>query len=160
MELHLTNLVPDQIVKALCNTLIHSLWQGLILAALTGLTIVLNKKARAALCYKLMIGLLVLFTAGITFTFFTQLPAATIKQATPITITTQTQIFQAAPTQVIVTEKPQSILSNCIGFFNSHSDTVVLIWFLIICARFVQLAAGLHTIYHIKRQQVLSAGKY
>src|ERR1700743_2081209 len=160
MELHLTNLVPDQIVKALCNTLIHSLWQGLILAALTGLAIVLTKKASAALRYNLMIGLLVLFTAGITFTFFTQLHTADIRQTTPITITNQTQVFQAVPTQVIVTKKPESILSNCIGFFNAHSDTVVLIWFLIICARFVQLAAGLHTIYHIKRKQVLSAGMY
>ncbi len=160
MELHLTNLVPDQIVKALCNTLIHSLWQGLILAALTGLTIVLTKKASAALRYNLMIGLLVLFTAGITVTFFTQLHTADIRQATPVTITTQTQVFQAVPTQVMVTKKPESIISNFIGFFNAHSDAVVLIWFLIICARFVQLAAGLHTIYHIKRKQVLSAGMY
>ena len=37
---------------------------------------------------------------------------------------------------------------------------MVLIWFLIICARSIQFAAGLHNIYHIKRTKVLSAGIY
>ena len=81
MELHLTTLVPNQLIKALCNTLIHSLWQGLILAAIAGLTIVLTKKARAAFRYNLMIGLLVLFSVAITVTFFTQLNFAAATNA-------------------------------------------------------------------------------
>jgi bla regulator protein BlaR1 len=69
MELHLTNLVPDQLIKALCNTLIHSLWQGLILAAIAGLVIVSTKKSSAALRYNLMIGLLIAFSAAAIVTF-------------------------------------------------------------------------------------------
>ena len=160
MELHLTNLIPDQLIKALCNTLIHSLWQGLILAAITGLTIVLTKKASAALRYNLMIGFLVLFSATTVFTFFTQLHFAEVKEAAPISITTKAQLLQATDNNIVPTEKPDNILTNCINYFNTHSDTIVLIWFLIICARFVQLAAGLHNIYHIKRTKVLAAGSY
>ncbi|HSY75653.1 MAG TPA: M56 family metallopeptidase, partial [Bacteroidia bacterium] len=158
MELHLTNLVPDQLIKALCNTLIHSLWQGLILAAVTGLTIVLTKKASAALRYNLMIGFLVLFSVTTVFTFFTQLHLAEVKKVAHITITTKAQLLQA--TNVVPIEKPDTILTNCINYFNVHSDTIVLIWFLIICARFMQLAAGLHNTYHIKRTKVLAAGNY
>jgi hypothetical protein len=33
------NNITDQLVTALCNTLMHSLWQGLILAAIAGLTL-------------------------------------------------------------------------------------------------------------------------
>jgi beta-lactamase regulating signal transducer with metallopeptidase domain len=160
MELHLTNLIPDQLIKALCNTLIHSLWQGLILATFTGLTVVLTKKASAALRYNLMIGFLVLFSVTTVFTFFTQLHFAEAKKAAPIAFTSQAQLFQAPNNNEIPTEKPENIVSNCMNYFNTHSDTIVLIWFLIICARLVQLAAGLHNIYHIKRTKVLLAGTY
>src|ERR1700749_3333115 len=117
MELHLTNLIPDQLIKALCNTLIHSLWQGLILAAITGLTIVLTKKASATLRYNLMIGFLVLFSATTVFTFFTQLHFAEVKEAAPITITTQAQLLQATNGNVVTAEKPENIISNCINYF-------------------------------------------
>jgi bla regulator protein BlaR1 len=160
MELHLTNLIPDQLIKALCNMLIHSLWQGLILASVTGLTVVLTKTASAALRYNLMIGLLILFSATIVFTFSTQLDIAGMKQAVSISITTKARLLQANNTHVIPTERSENILTNCINYFNTHSDTIVLIWLLIICARFVQLADGLHNIYHIKRTKVLTAGIY
>jgi bla regulator protein BlaR1 len=161
MELHLTNLVPDQLIKALCGTLIHSLWQGLILAALTGMIIVLTKKTSAAIRYNLMIGLLVLFSTATTVTFFVELHLAGSKEASPIAINTTTvQQVQASPDHAIAAEKSVNILSNCINYFNTHSDTIVLMWFLIICARCVQLAAGLHNIYYFKRTKVLSAGTY
>src|SRR5258708_35057099 len=96
MELHLTNLVPDQIVKALCNTLIHSLWQGLILAAVAGLTIVLTKKASAAFRYNLMIGLLALFSLAITFTIFSQLNFAGATKATVDVSADKTYTYQVA----------------------------------------------------------------
>ena len=159
MELHLTNLVPDQIIKALCNTLIHSLWQGLILAAVTGLTIVLTKKASAALRYNLMISFLVLFSAAITFTFFSQLHFST-QETNHIATTGKVFTYQLAPGDVATGKSQQNIINNCISYFNTHSDTIVLIWFLIICARCVQLGAGLHNIYYIKRTKVISAGTY
>jgi len=159
MELHPTNLVPDQIIKALCNTLIHSLWQGLILAAVTGLTIVLTKKASAALRYNLMISYLVLFSAAITFTFFSQLHFST-QEASHVSNFGKVYTYQAMPGNTVTENNPQSIISNCISYFNTHSDTIVLIWFLIICARCVQLAAGLHNVYYIKRTKVISAGTY
>src|ERR1700761_2608692 len=108
MELPLTNLVPDQLIKALCNTLIHSLWQGLILAAITGLAIVLTKKASAALRYNLMIGLFVLFGATTVFTFFTQLHFAEAKETAFLSITTKTQLLPANNNNVVPTEKPEN----------------------------------------------------
>jgi bla regulator protein BlaR1 len=111
-------------------------------------------------CDNLMIGFLILFGVAIGFTFFTQLYFTGAKEVTPITITIRAQLMQAANGNVAAAEKPESILTNCVNYFNTHSDTIVLIWLLIICARFVQLAAGLHSIYHIKRTKVLAAGIY
>src|SRR5579862_297102 len=66
-------LVSDDIIKALCNTLMHSLWQGILLALLTGAIIIFTKKASAAYRYNLLVGALALFAFGITSTFIWQL---------------------------------------------------------------------------------------
>jgi bla regulator protein BlaR1 len=58
------NNLTDQLMGALCNMLINSLWQGLLLAALGGLIIVFTKKANAAIRYNLLIGVLSLFLIG------------------------------------------------------------------------------------------------
>src|ERR1700712_2140944 len=158
MELHLTNRVPDQLIKALCNTLIHSLWQGLILAAIAGLVIIATKKSGAALRYNLMIGLLIVFSAAATVTFFMQLEKAGRTNATPLTVIATSPVSQIATVNVKPIEKTGSLLANCVNYFNMHSDTVVLIWFLIICARCIQFGAGLHHIYYIRRTKVLSPG--
>ena len=160
MELHLTNILSDQLIKALCNTLIHSLWEGIILAVLAGIVIVLTRRASAALRYNLMIGLLALFSVAISFTFFMQIHFAAVSDSAPVMTIAGTQPGQSSAVNPVTTTKQHNILENCIGYFNSHSDTIVLIWFLIICTRCVRLAAGLHNVYYIKRNKTLPAGTY
>jgi len=52
---NLQQLLPDHIAQALCRTLIGSVWQGLILAMLTGLAILFTKKTSAAKRYSLLV---------------------------------------------------------------------------------------------------------
>lgn len=56
-------------IQAICWTLIHSLWQGLLLTFLTGIVLVYTKKAAAALRYNLLSGLFFLFLVGCALTF-------------------------------------------------------------------------------------------
>ena len=74
--------IPDSIVNAICWTLIHSLWVGMIIALLAGIVISLTRKSAAALRYRLLCGLLVLFVFSMAVTF---LPSATIQIASSIT---------------------------------------------------------------------------
>ncbi|HEY2583758.1 MAG TPA: M56 family metallopeptidase, partial [Mucilaginibacter sp.] len=160
MELHLTDLVSDQVIKALCNTLIHSLWQGIIMAVITGLTIILTKKSSAALRYNLLTGYLFLFAIAAAFTFFKQLhPSENIK-VTATTVISPTPTLQMVTNHQQVRKTASDIISVCTGYFNTHADVIVLVWFLIICARSVQLAAGLQSVYYIKWNKVASAGVY
>jgi hypothetical protein len=39
-----------------------------------------------------------------------------------------------------------------ISYFNTHYSIIVLIWFLIICAKIVQMAVGLHAVFHLKQR--------
>ena len=72
------NFIPDTIVRAVCWTLLHSLWQGLILAIVAGGILVLSKKAGSALRYNTLCSLLLLFVLVSGYTFYHQLatPAA------------------------------------------------------------------------------------
>ena len=55
---------------ALGQTLIHSLWQGVILAAITGLIIILTRNNKAANRYLLMVGTMLVFAVVSIGTFF------------------------------------------------------------------------------------------
>ncbi|NII27660.1 M48 family metalloprotease [Pseudoflavitalea sp. X16] len=56
-------------IQAFSWMLIHSLWQGLLLAILAGMVMLFTKKARAIVRYTIVTGLLVTFLAGCGFTF-------------------------------------------------------------------------------------------
>jgi len=165
--------MSDHIIKALCNTLMHSLWQGIILAVVTGVIIIFTKRSSAAFRYNSLVGALTLFALGVTVTFIGQLqkpaaksasyystgsPAGTIQtSAADATSTLQAPATAAAP----IAQRPGAgmITEKVIGFFNTHYTTIVLIWFLIICAKSVQMAVGLHSVSHLKRTNVSRVGK-
>src|SRR5215469_6814484 len=61
--------IPETIIRALCWTLLHSLWQGLLFAGVAGVVLVLTRRSPAALRYNLLCGGLMLFllVSGVTF---------------------------------------------------------------------------------------------
>ncbi len=46
-----------------------------------------------------------------------------------------------------------------VSYFNTHYNIIVLIWFLIICAKSVQMAVGLHGVFHLRRTKVFAVGE-
>ncbi len=51
--LFITGFISGQLAQAICRTLIHSLWQGLLAAALVGIVILTTRRSRATLRYNL-----------------------------------------------------------------------------------------------------------
>jgi len=158
-------LASDHIIKAVCTTLMHSLWQGILLAIITGAIIIFTKKASAAYRYNLLVGALTLFAGGVLFTFMWQLsqshPAAYITNATisNATIANTVDNMQATAVPVMQQNVKESVTEMVMNYFNSHYNIIVLIWFLIICAKSVQMAVGLHSIFHLKRTKVFAVGE-
>jgi beta-lactamase regulating signal transducer with metallopeptidase domain len=155
-------LLGDHLIKALCNTLMHSLWQGILLAVITGAIIVFTKKASAAYRYNLLIGALMLFAFGVTATFIWQMrsPAANGASYVYYSAGARANAIQTTAADAIsTTPVPGNITATVIGYFNTHYNIIVLIWFLIICAKSVQMAVGLHHILHLKRTKVFKVGE-
>jgi bla regulator protein BlaR1 len=158
-----SDILTDQLIKALGNTLIHSLWQGVLLAVAGGFIIIFTKKLSAALRYNLLITVMLLFTCGILITFFLQMrPTQTghliykggnAAVSSPITLQTQ-------PVTATIYVNKQSITDALINYLNAHCNTIVLIWFLIICAKSIKLAVGIHEVYHLKHTKTYAVSKY
>ena len=155
------SLLTGQLIKALGNTLIHSLWQGVLLAIAGGLIIVFTKKLSAALRYNLLICATLLFACGTIITFIMQLQPLQSVSAIytggnaavnlPVTQNVAPLVNYAAK------QSPADLLT---GYLNAHCNTIVLIWFLIICIKSIKLAVGGYEVYHLKHSKIYAVSSY
>lgn len=143
------------------KTLLHSLWQGLALALITALMLVFTSKSSAKLRYNLLISGLILFAVSSSFSFVyewqqsTQTDFETLRVIAP-SVDDQ-QIQANGP---LTGAEPVDLIQKAVRYFSGYASTIVLIWFLVICARSVQLFAGLYSIKRIRNTQVSPAGIY
>ncbi len=147
----------DEWVNALCNTLVQSLLQGIFLAAAAGLIVICTRRVSAALRYNLLVSVLLCFAAVVMITFIVQLETAAHTSRLGV------QVVPAVENHSVVSinntmqgTTARSFTNTLTGYLNSHANIVVLIWFLIICAKSIQLAVGLHGTYTLKRVNVFT----
>ncbi|RZL06332.1 MAG: M56 family metallopeptidase, partial [Pedobacter sp.] len=150
-----------EVQQAIYVTLLHSLWMGLVLALTTGIVIVATKKNTAVMRYNLLTTLLFAFVVGIGFVFYQSLTDKTDVINHIETITAgqlNEQGIKAQSTMAgtsIITD-----ITSVLNLWSAYSNQIVLIWFLIICAKCIQLMIGLHSIYYLKHNKVFVAGKF
>ncbi|HWB25822.1 MAG TPA: M56 family metallopeptidase [Chitinophagaceae bacterium] len=152
------NFLTGKIVQALCWTLLHSLWQGLLLAVITGIIMVLSKKSGSALRYKLLSTIFFAFIviAGITFYHEMQAikpagtSAATIKITAPVNHvnTAPVQANNIVPVADSNGKTLQYYVQNFVDYFNRQASLIVAVWFIIFMARCVKILSGL---VHLQR---------
>jgi|GEM_PF-281810 len=153
----------DRLLSALCDTLLHSLWQGIILAAIAGLIVICTRKASSALRYNLLVSALLLFAIGVGATFAWQygsrVPAIAAIGPMPH-INGNVAHFQPQPVRVFVSGQQVHIPGfneRWSTYLSDHHDAIVFIWFLIVCARSLQLAFGLYGTYRLRKVRVFAA---
>jgi bla regulator protein blaR1 len=139
--------MQEIIIRAVCWTLLHSLWQGLLLAAGAAILMMLTRQSGSALRYKLLCSLLIIFVAGVSFTFFRQInisinPAVAIKAVA--TFSEQSKATnQPSAGNLVFTDSIQKITGTVIFYFNQYSWLLVLIWFFLFLYHFVKLLLGM-----------------
>ncbi len=138
---NLQQLLPDHIAQAICRTLISSVWQGLVLAMLTGMIILFTKKVSAAKRYGLLVGLLCLFTLSFIFTLIVELNSADGSDYV---------IQDVASHSMNLLE----LLNYNLLYIEKHAAIVVLTWLVIISARSFKMVFGLYIIQRLKRTKI------
>ncbi|WP_316794937.1 M56 family metallopeptidase [Pedobacter agri] len=156
------NFLPENWLNALGATLFHSLWLGVVLAIFAGAIMFATRKASAKLRYNLLTGSLFLFVVAISISFYLELNThafeTNIKKANELSI----HLSTLNDNQINITGLQFdlfSILTNFLSVWNSYAFQIVLIWFLVICGKSIQLLAGLSGIYHLRNNQTYAAGK-
>ncbi|MFZ1528056.1 MAG: M56 family metallopeptidase [Ferruginibacter sp.] len=149
----------ESITNALSWALLHSLWQGVLAALFAGVIILLTKKTKPVLRYNLLAATLLVFLAGVAYTFIAQLLPA--NEIPGVTITDATAINVANPsTEKVIANAEFSVTDNVVAFFDTYARWIVLTWLLIIGYKFIRLSAGLYGIYQLKIRSVYSPGEY
>jgi bla regulator protein BlaR1 len=150
--------LSDSLTRAICWTLIHSLWQGLILAAVAGILVLFTRKSVAAFRYNLLAALFFVFMGVVTFTFVYELnrpgPGTTIAQLTPA-VNNEPVIGQLSlpGDRAVEMVQEQDYIARFAGYFNQHASLFVAIWFFIFLAKSVKLMSGLVYIQRIKHHK-------
>jgi bla regulator protein BlaR1 len=143
-------ITTDRFISVLCNTLLHSLWQGLILAAVTGLIVLFTRKSSAAMRYNLLISALALFAIGVGLTFAMQ-----IQESQPLVTSTIVGDNLAGTGAIDINiTTPARFTENVFDYLNQHHNTIITIWFLIICVKSIQLVVGLLGVRRLKHTKV------
>jgi beta-lactamase regulating signal transducer with metallopeptidase domain len=156
----IAHLFSDHLATALSSTLIHSLWQGALLSAVTGLVMTCTRRSSSALRYNWLVAVMALFAVVVAGTFIIEVN----KDGTgaPVSAVHYTVNQTPAPAGITVyTAASSSNIIETIGsYLNRYAATIVWIWFLIVCARCVQLLVGLRDVYDLRHKNTFGIGGY
>jgi len=140
--------ISDGTIKAVCWTLIHSLWIGLIIALFCGIVIATTRKSTAALRYRLLCSLLVLFVFSIAVTYCIEASSnklPSLPSPPPVVVMVGAN---ASVSQQIGTALNRSIVDYTQRFLNQNANIIFLIWLLFFIFKSLKMISGL---LHIQR---------
>lgn len=141
------------------KTLLHSLWQGVILAVLTALIVLFTTKSNAKLRYNLFVGSLLLFVFGVGVTFLIELNSFNAVAAVKALGKSEERIVITDPiiSNAVVNA---AFFDHLIGYLGKYSSSIVLVWFLIICAKSIRFMVDIRTLFQIRTKMVYQAGAF
>ncbi|MHA4811062.1 M56 family metallopeptidase [Flavitalea flava] len=125
----------ETLCRAIFFTLIHSLWQGLVLALLTGLIMVSTKNISASLRYHILTGVLFLFVALVIYTLVIELDTDDWNRSQPVAASGSHNYLIA-------------LLFNTI---QRHVLFFVAGWFTLVLIKALRLIVGLYTIKRLQK---------
>lgn len=153
MEPLAAQFISQQTIQAICWTIVHSMWLGVVLAFGAALVVQFTRKAAPALRYNLLAAMLLLFLVASTVTFCLQLQTASSGLATSSAkLISMGQVSGGSATfvQAPASLSAQSILSGVTAFCNQFSGVIVLLWFIVFTYKSMRIMAGIRHISHLR----------
>jgi bla regulator protein BlaR1 len=140
------------LTQAICWTLIHSLWQGLLLTIVAGTVMLLTKKARAAVRYMLLMALFAAFLVVCGYTFIhvwnnADTSGPLMAGTLPVTHVLQDYGMGNLPTAWI-------------AYCSDHAMFIVTAWLIIFTFRCWQMTRALLYIRRIRESRFQDPGPY
>src|ERR1043165_2879122 len=114
--------LSNNTVHALFLTLMHSLWQGVVLAIAVGLILTFTKRSTSAVRYNLLCAALLLFIIGSALTFYGEINFTGKASGPAITSITPETNYSAIAT----TGDQRNLAGRLIKFINLNEGVIVL----------------------------------
>jgi len=166
----LEQLLPSALVRALGWTLVHSLWQGAVVAlALAGLLLLLRQHSAEVRYRTAAVGLLLLLAlSGITFGRY-YMAAPTVKSAATAGIRSENSAAQPAAgsssavgipnqltpaTEVALAPAAPTGMAAWVVYFDENIPVLVAAWLLGLLAMTLRLLGGLAYVQRLRRYRV------
>src|SRR5687768_15725532 len=147
----LNNWFTDETLKALGWTLFHSLWIGLLAAAVSGIIIISTRRSTARLRYNLLMGVMFLFLLACAVTFFVQ-------NRSSVVALVELQETGTVPASALLTSEqvvaaPAGLLDQFTRYFNSNADLFVLLWTIFFVIHCIKLVRGLTAVQRLRNNK-------
>lgn len=146
MEQRIQHLFAPHISQAICHALVHSLWQGVLLAILTGIIVLFTKKVSAAIRYRLLTGTLLLFTITFIYTIAFELlyPVGSNFNIDNAAVSTKTDALTDF----------WSYLGFGMKYAHEQAGIIVAIWLLAVMLQCARLLFGLYITKRLKQVKI------
>ncbi len=152
------NLLPSQLTQALGWTLIHSLWQGVVLAILLAVSLILLRKNSSKLRY--FIATSALFTlvlaTGITFITLYQSAVPSPQKSSVVTQFTATPSSTLAHTNQVQAPSQLAFFSD---YFGQHLPLIVTIWLLGVVVLMLRFLGGYALLQRMRHHRVSAVNR-
>lgn len=141
----------DKLLPAITWTLVHSLWQGLILTVLAGLVLLLTRRSTAALRYTFLCTLFFLFLGGVCLTFLVEWNHE-IEPAQKYKVAEQPGFYSIFSIDHWRTEAA--------FFLNQHAQWIVLTWILVLLFQSGRMVEEIVYIRELRKRRTTEAGQF
>ncbi|WP_298224016.1 M56 family metallopeptidase [Flavobacterium sp.] len=148
----------DTLLKAISWTLVHSVWQGFLLALCAGTVIFITRKSSASLRYNILSLLFLSFVIIAGFTFDYEYQSEKTEVTTRLNLPVNQ--FNATIADVSGNGNIDAVSNSIISFLNHHANTITLIWFLIFCIKCFGVFTGMGHIYRIRNYKTFAPPAY
>ncbi len=162
----------NTLIQAFSWMLVHSLWQGALLAFAAGIVLMLTKKAGAAVRYNLVLALFAVFLVTAAFTFVYEynnlqhevaqysvtagIPVRNVVNNNGRIPIASTRIVSVAPVSktYLSASNINVLLKSFSDYFSKNSFLIVMLWLVFFMAKSVSLAGNMLYMHRAKHYRV------
>lgn len=151
------NIIDQQVaqewVRALCLTLMHSLWQGLVAAIVAGGILLCTRRSRPAFRYNMLALALLLFVSGTVLTFNLMMRDISERSAS-ITVFSKESLMMTFQNvgNTAFAARETDWMQRIMAFFGEHAQAIVVGWFLIFAVKSLLAVSGLLYLRKVAQQ--------
>lgn len=159
--LFLSDYISPVTIQAVCRTLLHSLWQGLLAAAVAGIIILSTKRSKAAIRYNLLSLVFISFIACSVITFLKQPGILHSIDSNPI-VRFSSSVYQLTKetnyNQWMPSLEKEKLYQPVVHYADKYAVWITGLWLLFFVIHLLRTVAGLHYINRIRNYQVMEPG--